>query len=283
MFGYVNVYKPDLKFKEYYEFRGFYCGLCKELKKNYGVAGQLTLTYDMAFLITLLTALYESPVETDNERCIAHPLKKQLILKSEITSYAADMNMALTYLKFKDDYNDGEKIKGGLGMQAFGSAYKKVGKKYERQCRVIEEKLAELDSLQEKYGKDHADPYEEIENTCRTFGELMGEIFIYKEDEWKEKLYNVGYFLGKYIYILDAYTDLEDDKKTGNYNPLLALSEKEDYNERVREILQMQMAECVSHFEALPILKDVGILRNILYEGVWNKYRRENEKDERSV
>ena len=279
MFGYVNVYKPELKFNEYYEIRGFYCGLCKELKKKYGASGQMTLTYDMTFLITLLTALYESEVTTDDQTCIAHPLKKQLILRSEATEYGADMNVALTFLKFKDDYNDGEKIKGSAGMAAFKKAYKNVAAKYPRQCGVIEKKLSELDALQTKYKDDLSDPLTQIEATSATFGDLMGELFVYKDDMWKERLYNIGYYLGKYIYILDAYTDIKDDIKSGNYNPLKGIYEKEDFKDRVGEMLTLQMSECVRYFEELPIVKDAGILRNILYDGVWNRFRRENEKD----
>ena len=59
MFGYVTIYKPELKIKEFYEFRAFYCGLCRQLKQEYGRAGQMTLTYDMTFLVVLLTSLYE--------------------------------------------------------------------------------------------------------------------------------------------------------------------------------------------------------------------------------
>ena len=28
MFGYVTIYKPELKFKEYFEYKAYYCGLC---------------------------------------------------------------------------------------------------------------------------------------------------------------------------------------------------------------------------------------------------------------
>lgn len=43
----------------------------------------------------------------------------------------------------------------------------------------------------------------------------MSELFLYKEDEWKECLSRMGFFLGKYIYIIDAYEDIEKDLKRG--------------------------------------------------------------------
>ena len=36
----------------------------------------------------------------------------------------------------------------------------------------------------------------------------------------------------------------------------------------------MMIAESTASFERLPCLVDVDILRNILYDGVWNRYNR---------
>ena len=51
MFGYVTAQKSELKMREYYKYKAYYCGLCKVLQEKYGIAGQLTLTYDMTFLV----------------------------------------------------------------------------------------------------------------------------------------------------------------------------------------------------------------------------------------
>ena len=73
MFGYLTINKNDLKVKEYEEYQSYYCGLCKVLKERYGHIGQMTLTYDMTFLVILLTGLYEKePIENIWEKSIAH-------------------------------------------------------------------------------------------------------------------------------------------------------------------------------------------------------------------
>lgn len=59
MFGYVVLNKPEIKFKDFDLYRSFYCGLCRELKEKYGISGQISLTYDMTFVVILLSALYE--------------------------------------------------------------------------------------------------------------------------------------------------------------------------------------------------------------------------------
>lgn len=56
MFGYVVLNKPEIKFKDFDMYRSFYCGLCRELRERYGISGQITLSYDMTFVILLLSA-----------------------------------------------------------------------------------------------------------------------------------------------------------------------------------------------------------------------------------
>ena len=48
----------------------------------------------------------------------------------------------------------------------------------------------------------------------------MEELFVLKQDRWEPYLRKFGFFLGKFIYIMDAYDDLEKDLKNGSYNPL---------------------------------------------------------------
>lgn len=68
MFGYVVVNQSEMKFKEYDVYRSYYCGLCQSLKERYGVLGQLSLNYDMTFILMLLTGLYEPKEQEDQCR-----------------------------------------------------------------------------------------------------------------------------------------------------------------------------------------------------------------------
>ena len=106
MFGYVTICEPELKVKELRKYKAYYCGLCRTLQEEYGAAGQMTLTYDMTFLIVLLTSLYECGGRTESHACKVHPLKKRPMLRNEITQYAADMNLLLAYFHLRDDWAD---------------------------------------------------------------------------------------------------------------------------------------------------------------------------------
>lgn len=280
MFGYITINKLELKVKDYYTYHAYYCGLCKTLKERHKRAGQLTLTYDMTFLILVLTSLYEVEPQAEQHHCIVHPAKKHWMFWNEFSEYAADLNIALAYYHFKDDWEDEKKLTGKLGMTCFQRQYKKVKTVYKRQCKAIEEGLRKLEQLEQKK-EDNLD----VISDC--FGEIMGELFVYKEDMWQENLRKFGFFLGKFIYLMDAYDDLDEDKKKKNFNPLLEISEREDYEEYMIDVLQMMMAECAKEYEKLPILKNKDILHNILYLGVWGKYnlKRTGEKnnDNRSI
>ena len=98
MFGYVTICEPELKVKDLKKYKAYYCGLCRSLKEDYGFMGQMTLTYDMTFAVILLSSLYETETETQMHRCKVHPVKKQKMLRNEITSYAAAMNVLLAYI-----------------------------------------------------------------------------------------------------------------------------------------------------------------------------------------
>ncbi len=84
----------------------------------------------------------------------------------------------------------------------------------------------------------------------------------------------MAFYLGKFIYIMDACDDLEKDLQSGSYNPLRGIAAEKDYEERCRQMLCMMMGECTAEFEKLPLVLDIDILRNILYDGVWKRYRK---------
>ena len=110
MFGYVVMNKPEIRFKDFDLYRSFYCGLCRELREKYGISGQITLTYDMTFVVVLLSALYEPPTQKGTTRCVIHPVCRQPVRKNAATEYGADMNVLLTYYKCMDDWEDEKKF-----------------------------------------------------------------------------------------------------------------------------------------------------------------------------
>ncbi len=274
MFGYIAINKAEMKFKDYDVYQSYYCGLCKCLKECYGKRGQITLSYDMTFLILLLTGLYEPETKVDTVNCIAHPLEKHTARTNQFSNYAADMNLILTYYKCKDDWEDERKKKSFLLSHVLNPKMDIIKEKYPQKVAVTAANLQKL-SILEKENEQNLD------KMAGLFGEIMAELFAYTEDEWESSLRKIGFFLGKFIYLLDAYDDVEKDIKSGNYNPLKDAFLKEEpaiFAANCKQLLTLMIAECSREFEKLPILLHVDILRNILYAGVWNRYTMVTEK-----
>lgn len=265
MFGYVVINKQELKFREFDVYRSYYCGLCRELKRAYGAWGQMTLSYDLTFLVLLLTSLYGEEAEEGECRCGAHPFRRQPIRRNRFTVYGADMNLLLFYHKCQDDWKDEQR----LSRKAFGGLLKgkaeRIKEKYPQKARVIKECL---DAIQEC----EAQRSRNLDEASGFFGDIMGEVFVFRQDEWEGELRRMGFFLGKFVYLMDAYEDVKKDAKEGNYNPFGEWYQETQFEDECNRILTMMMAECSRSFERLPLIEYTEILRNILYSGVWCRY-----------
>lgn len=279
MFGYVRANKMELKVKDYYKYRAFYCGLCNVLGERYGTLCRTTLTYDMTFLIILHTALYEEKSQKKEIRCAMHPMERKVILKNRFSDYAADMNIVLAYYNMVDDSKDNGDVKSLAAAAFLKKKFLQVSRRYPGKVKKIKKYLDELSKLERNVVHDCDEAQDrmesvlyEVDNAANCFGKLTSEIFVYRHDLWEESLRAMGFYLGKFIYIMDAYDDLQKDIQNGSYNPLKKLSKCENYDNLCEDMLTMMMAECCKYFERLPIIGDVEILRNILYTGVWNKW-----------
>lgn len=265
MFGYVQIRKPELKIKDYELYHAFYCGLCERLMAKYGIAGRITLTYDMTFLIILLSSVYDVKCRHEKRRCIVHPAKKHDILYNNITDYCADINIILSFYQCLDDKNDDTSLRGKAGVVLYRKKAYEAAARHKRQADAI--KL----SLRHLYGLEKEKKYDIIK-TADCFGSLLAEIFIYRKDMFKIYLGDLGYYLGRYIYIMDAYDDLQEDIKNDRYNPFINVYREKHFKENVREMLLNEISMACGAFEQLPCLDYIDILRNILYAGVWNRY-----------
>ena len=265
MFGYLIVNKPEMKIKDYERYRAYYCGLCRRLYKHYGKKGQLTLSFDMTFLTILLNGLYEPKLHSGKHFCGLHPAKRQKVMCNQLSDYAADMGILLTYYNLLDDWQDEKKLKSLLLADSLRKSCMEITRRYPRQSRAVRDYIKKL-SVCEKENTD------QLDRVSGLTGTMLGEIFVFREDEWSDDLRTMGFFLGKFIYLMDAYEDLSDDLKNGRYNPWSLYAEGKEFDQRAETVLTMMMTECAAVFERLPILKDIEILRNIIYSGAWTKF-----------
>jgi len=265
MFGYVVVNKPELKFREFDVYRSYYCGLCHSLGEAYGFAGRISISYDMTFLVMLLTGLYEPEVTCESCRCAVHPVCKHQERRSSITEYVADMNLLLAYYKCIDDWKDEHKLTKKVYADVIKRRIKRIEQTYPKKAAVIKEQLNRLSQMENNEESN-------IDKVSECFAFIMAEIIAMRDDEWGETLRILGCNLGKFVYLLDAYDDLEGDIKKGRYNVLKNHIHEKDFDNMMEGILNAVMAGCARNFEILPIIQDVEILRNIIYSGVWTRF-----------
>ena len=264
MVGYLIASASSLTEEERIRYKATYCGLCRTLKDRHGQISRLTLNYDMTFLILLLQSLYEPEEKSGVETCIAHPREKREWWRSEISDYAADMNVALAYLNRLDDRRDDGSVHALAESGILKKAYQETAEKYPRQCAAMEQSIMELSYL-EKNGIEDPDA------AAATFGHLLGSVFVWRDDRWQEPLYRLGDSLGRFIYLLDAAVDLEKDAYKDSYNPFRKYYGL-DNEERFRDILKIFLADAIIQFDFLPLVKDVGLMKNILCSGLWTVF-----------
>ncbi|MCD7708685.1 MAG: DUF5685 family protein [Clostridiales bacterium] len=267
MFGYINVNSSELSKEGMEIYQSYYCGLCKSLREFCGRKGQFFVNYDMTFLVMLLTGLYEPPTEEGDLKCVLHPVKRRRYCANDIENYAAQMNVLLTYYNLIDDWKDDGSLTKKKIASMLEKDYARVRENWPRQTAAVEEYIKNLSDCEERKETN-------IDLVAGLTGEMMGELFAWREDEWYSELKTLGFYLGKFIYLMDAYEDLKADEKHDAYNPLIFLNvdDKQEFETLCKLMMTSMMSECAKSFERLPILLNADILRNIIYSGVWSKY-----------
>lgn len=276
MFGYIKACKPELKVKEYEIYKAIYCSLCKKLGKSYGILSRFTLSYDFTFLAMLNMSLKGGCDGFVQKRCAFNPLKKCNYCKndSDIDMPAAAAIIML-YYKILDNINDehGFKKIGYLCLKPiFSHAHKKAQKDYPD----IEAAVNEYITAQTKLEKSNCNS---LDQAADPTAQVMQQVFsLCSQDATEQRiLKRLGYCIGRYIYLLDAAADLQQDVKTGNYNVLKFV--EDDVTERVKTQLYFCINEAARAFELLDFKKYKSILGNIIYLGLEETFMKELNKE----
>lgn len=262
MFGYVSACWDNLTEPERVRYREVYCGLCRSLGSTCGQRCRLALTYDMAFLAVLLSSLYEPPEARGERRCLPHPVHCHGFVQTPYTAYAADATVALAYHKCLDDWHDDRSVRARAAAKALAGPYRRVRARRERLCAAVEEGMEDIRRLEQA-------PDTPPDAVANRFGLVMAEVFAPEQDHWEGDLRRFGARLGKFVYVMDAVMDYDDDLASGSYNPFAAL---DSGLEDAQAVLTSLIASATDAFERLPLEQDIHLMRSVLYAGVWQQY-----------
>ena len=283
MFGYVTPCKMEMKIKDYEKFKAYYCGLCNSIKNNFGNLPRLTLNYDMTFLAVLLDALSENKYNFIKFKCMMHPLKKRIMINNnKAIDYAAFCNITLAYYKIMDDVQDNKTIKSKVFSIFLKNYLSKSEVAYNDVMKYTKEKLLLLNTLEANHKDLCIDEHLSIDELSHVFADLTGFIisFYYKTASFKDDLYWLGYNLGKWIYIIDAYDDLERDIKSDSFNAINSIFNTDELDfksfsvsiaPRIDFLLATCAQQCLKYLNRLPLIKNEAILCNILELGLMEK------------
>lgn len=282
MFGYVKAKREELTVRHDTLYRAAYCGLCKEMGRCTGQCSRLSLSYDMVFLYFVRTALLMQQPKTKKGRCLLHPFRSRMIVQSDDElRYAARVSALLTYGKVCDDLADERGFKRfikKLIMPFAKKAKRRAG--LDELYTFIEEKLAELSALE-------AEKLPSVDAPADIFGKLLAEVFAFGLDGGNEKIAReIGFRTGRWIYAVDAADDIDEDLKSGSYNPFLLLYGTEIDDEQ-KSIIEMAMKYDLTALAAAVDLIDecdtLRIVKNIIYLGMPAAIRKGEHSEQKSV
>lgn len=291
MLGYVKIDKGELKVREYEVYTGYYCGVCKSIGRRYGQLPRMVLSYDAAFLAILLASLSDESDTPVQEHCIAHPvIKKKTVIRNRAIDYAGDVMLILAWYKLADDAADEGKVYAKPVMLMMKRIFRRLNRMYPELCSSIENHLSALSALEREKCAS-------IDMAAEAFSKIMEDIFteglraVYGSEppqqtspgsDTRELLARAGYHLGKWIYMIDAVDDIEENIESGAYNPLLfrfkfdaANETADEFRARIEPDLRFNLYHYLAMLsrctDSLDIRKNAGIIENVIYFGLNRK------------
>lgn len=287
LFGYVKPYQPELKVCELELYKSVYCGLCKQIGRLYGQVYRSILSYDMTFLALVSLSLQEDCGKVERKVCLAHPLhKKPCMRDAQSLSFAANVAMILAYGKVKDHLLDAGFF-GKLKYYLVLPWVKRARRKAAKACPDVDQAVQRM--LQEQFLLEQ-EQTASVDRACDPSAKCLAAIAasLSQEEGQRRQLEKIGYMMGRYIYLMDALDDLEEDMTSGGYNPYLrhfdlAHPTKEQQNDMTSyavEVLNLTVAQLAEAYEELELKRFQPILDNIIYLGMRNTRERILKKRE---
>ncbi|MGN0660069.1 MAG: DUF5685 family protein [Emergencia sp.] len=257
----MTIAKSELKIREYDVYQAYYCGICKSIGRRLGQLPRMMLSYDSVFLALILSGISDAEDEICREHCITHHIKKKpVVCGNEALDYAADVMVLLAYYKFLDDWKDEKKGTALAGMTALSGCCTRLKQDHPQLCETMERSLDKLSGLEKEQCGN-------LDLCSGAFAELTEAMFagFSADDRIRRILGRLGECLGRWIYVIDALDDYENDMRAGSYNPLIF---RKNQLEGIGDLLYNELAEITKAYDLLKIKKNRGIIENIIFIGL---------------
>ncbi len=266
VFGYIRIDKGELLVREYEAYKAVYCGLCRQMGKDYSFLSRLALSYDCTFYALFLMALRRDCTGFEKKHCRFNPLKKCQFCKcrDDALSKAAALTMILSYHKLDDNISDSGFFRA--------LPYRLIKPLFSRWRKKAAERYPELDEAARRMMKAQREAEDNPDCTLDmaadpTAAMLSSVLSLEAEDEAQRRiLAQTGYGIGRFIFFIDAVDDYKKDVKTGGFNPLCSLGESRF--EIINRNLSQALASAFDAYNLLTVVDFKGIIDNILLRGL---------------
>lgn len=282
LFGYIKPNIPELRVREKARYDAWYCGLCRRLGARYGTAARALLSFDCTFLALLAASVSGEDSPEDLLRCPFKPFgKKRAMLGSPSAAldFAADVCVILSEFKLSDDIADGKPLRIAAKLPLL-CAFKKARLHRPEVYAAVKKHMRELASVEAPYRGSRAFPRRKAAKNdsaaelrspdlpANIFGEMLRDVLASAPVPKKEipALKETGFFIGRFIYLCDAWDDRESDKKHSLFNPFNICGCTRDDAEF---IINISINSAISAYNLLSTGRDRAILDNILFQGLF--------------
>lgn len=274
MFGYIKVNQANLSTEEREIYKGIYCSLCKRLGKDYSVFARFILSFDCTFYAMLALDLAEQAPCCHEGRCRFNPLKKCNYIQSETKalSLAAALSVILAYYKLLDNLHDSpwyQKILYRILQPFFARWRKKAMSRYPK-IDVSAKKMMEAQWKAEENPDCVLDMAAEptavmLSEVCALLPEHIDLRNGLEKSRTERILKAMGYFVGRWIYLIDAADDYEKDSKHHNFNPFILSSiNADDLPSHMKATLNHALSEALLSYGLLDKGRYDSIIQNVL-------------------
>ena len=258
MFGYLQVQKSELLVREWEAYQSVYCGLCKQMGRDYSFLARLSLSYDCTFYAMLLMSLRRSCEGFDNGRCTFNPLKKcRFALCGQCLQQGGGVFGDLGILQIAGR-SVRQRLFKRLLVRLVKPFFSRWHKKAARNYPELETLAAQMMQAQRQTEQDSACG---IDAAAHPTGDMLGSVLrLEAQDDMQERVfYEFGYQIGRWIYLMDAADDLDDDVKRGGFNPFRNYT-GDDLRAYQTATLNQSLARAADAYQLITLIDFRGIL-----------------------
>lgn len=270
MFGYIRPVKPELRVKEADRFQQVYCGLCHAIRARYGRFYTYFLSYDMTFFALVAGCGEQTTDPPCGRRCDAHPLTKRPCAPADAAlELAADVSVLLTYHKFRDSLADEtgpKRLLAGLLCRIGRRGYENARARLPEADREMVHALDDLQALERERCAS-------MDRAADASARMTAAVVPPTGDARERVLRQMFYHIGRWVYLLDAAADVQEDMEQGNYNPVvlrygLHTPELTEIKQPLERTLERSLADICMAFDLLEVRRDAELIRNIIFLGM---------------